>query len=154
MEHGFISFVKANIHHFMGMSSIISPFGKGGNSAHRWRPCDRIHSLSSDNRLPDYLTMVLKRTRNTLMAPGPRITINMHGKMKKARGTSILTGSFAAISSALCALLVLNESEYTLSAWAMLVPNFSVWISNVTRLLTSSTSVRSERFFNASRFAL
>jgi hypothetical protein len=45
------------------------------------------------------------------MAPGPMIVIKMDGKMKKTRGMSILTGSFAAISSAFCALLVLKESE-------------------------------------------
>jgi hypothetical protein len=45
------------------------------------------------------------------MVPGPRIAINMDGKMNKARGMRILTGSFAAISSALCVLLALKESE-------------------------------------------
>jgi hypothetical protein len=45
------------------------------------------------------------------MAPGPRTAINMDGKMKKVRGMRILTGSFAAISSAFCALFVLKESE-------------------------------------------
>ncbi len=69
--------------------------GKSGRRSHR----------------PGYLATVPKSARIILMAPGPRMTINRDGKMNRARGRRILTGSFAAISSALCALLVLNESE-------------------------------------------
>ena len=48
------------------------------------------------------------------------------------------TGIFAAISSTFCILFVLMESDCTLRAWAMLVPNLSVWIRSVTKLSMSS----------------
>jgi hypothetical protein len=61
-----------------------------------------------------------------------------NGRRKRAapKGNNSFIGSFAAISSALRNLPVRKASEYTLSAWVILVPNLSAWINKVTRLFT------------------
>src|SRR5439155_1256482 len=72
------------------------------------------------------------------------------GKMQKTSGNTIFTPVLAAASSARWRRLVLSVSECTRSDCATLVPNLSVCTSIATSELTSSTPVRSARFFSAS----
>ena len=88
------------------------------------------------------------------MSAGPRITTNIAGKMKSTSGNTSLMVVFAAASSARCRRLVRMVSACTRSAWAIEVPNRSVWISMATSDLTSSSPVRSPRFRSASSRAV
>ena len=62
----------------------------------------------------------------------------------------IFTGNLPAFSSAFWARCTRRKSEWTRSAWAILVPILSDWIMMPTRDLTVWAPVRSPRFFSAS----
>src|SRR4029079_10909198 len=95
-------------------------------------------------------TAIGTRTCTNLIAAGPIVTTQIAGKIQKTRGNTILTPVFAAASSARCRRLVRSTSEWTRSDCATLVPNLSVCTSIATSDTTSSTPVRSARFFSAS----
>src|SRR5271165_130669 len=84
------------------------------------------------------------------MIAGPRVTRNKVGKIKKTRGKISLTVVFAACSSICCTRCVRIVSECVRRVFAMLVPNCSDCTSVDTRLRTTSTSVRSDMFRQAS----
>ena len=60
---------------------------------------------------------------------GPASTMNVAGKMNSTSGKLIFTDALAAISSAACWRLMRSVSAWMRSAWAMLVPKRSAWIS-------------------------
>src|SRR5919198_1879803 len=85
-----------------------------------------------------------------LRSAGPRMTMNIAGKMKRTSGKSILIGAFIAFSSAAAWRFRRVSAAWTRRMRPSEIPSWSAWMIARVKLETSGVSTRSAIFFGAS----
>ena len=85
---------------------------------------------------------------------GPRMTMNIEGKMQPTSGKSILMGALAAISSARWRRSMRSCSDWTSRTLAMATPSCSAWMMAPMKLVRAGTLVRPTISLRASRRGL
>src|SRR5919198_1361213 len=81
---------------------------------------------------------------------GPRMTMNIAGKMKRTSGKSILIGAFIAFSSAAACRFNRVSAAWTRRMRPSEIPSWSAWMIARVKVETSGVSSRSAILFSAS----
>src|SRR5918994_1247398 len=85
-----------------------------------------------------------------LRTAGPRMTMNMAGKMKITVGKSILIGDFIAFSSAAAWRFRRDSDAWRRRSRPSEIPSWSAWMMARQKLATSGVAARSASFLSAS----